>query len=114
MAAPTKLGTKWIHRVQVNGKRTSGTFDTKAAALVWEAEQRVATPKGKLGLTKTCADAFEKYELEVSKPARLVRQGWLCEYEIEEPEDDRRRRKNDDLRSGVTFGVTEFREPMAL
>ncbi|MFS2004649.1 tyrosine-type recombinase/integrase [Duganella sp. CT11-25] len=73
MAAPTKLGTKWIHRVQVNGKRTSGTFDTKAAALAWEAEQRVATPKGKLGLTKTCADAFEKYELEVSKQKRGYR-----------------------------------------
>ena len=31
-------------------------------------------------------------------PARLVRQGWLCEFNIEEPEDDRRRRKNGALR----------------
>ncbi|WP_373988745.1 hypothetical protein [Duganella sp. BuS-21] len=68
-----KLGAKWIHRVQVDGKRVSGTFDTKAAALAWEAEQRVATPRGKLGLTKTCADAFEKYELEVSKNKRGYR-----------------------------------------
>lgn len=73
MAAPKKLGAKWIHRVQVDGKRVSGTFDTKAAALAWEAEQRVATPKGKAGLTKTCADAFEKYELEVSKTKRGYR-----------------------------------------
>lgn len=73
MAAPRKLGAKWIHRVQVDGKRVSGTFDTKAAALAWEAEQRVSTPKGKAGLTKTCADAFEKYELEVSKTKRGYR-----------------------------------------
>ena len=73
MAAPRKLGAKWIHRVQVDGKRVSGTFDTKAAALAWEAEQRVTTPKGKAGLTKTCADAFEKYELEVSKTKRGYR-----------------------------------------
>lgn len=30
-------------------------------------------PKGKLGLTKTYADAFEKYELEVSKNKRRSR-----------------------------------------
>jgi hypothetical protein len=32
------------------------------------------------------------------RAARLVRQGWLCEYVIEEPEDDRPRRKNGALR----------------
>ena len=58
MAVPKKLGPKWIHQVQVAGKR---------------AEQGVATPKGKLGLTKTCADAFEKYELELSKNKRGYR-----------------------------------------
>lgn len=73
MAAPKKEGSIWRHRIMVAGVRTSGTFDTKAAALAWEAEQRVATPKGKLGLTKTCADAFEKYELEVSKQKRGYR-----------------------------------------
>jgi len=31
-------------------------------------------------------------------PARLVRQGWLCEFNVEEPEDDRPRRKNGALR----------------
>lgn len=70
MAAPKKIGNKWQHRVMVAGVRTSGTFDTKAAALAWEAEQRVATPKGKIALTKTCKDAFEKYEVEVSKKKR--------------------------------------------
>lgn len=70
MAAPKKVGNKWQHRVMVAGRRTSGTFDTKAAALAWEAEQRIVTPKGKAGFNKTCADAFEKYELEVSKKKR--------------------------------------------
>ncbi len=70
MAAPKKVGTKWRHRVMVDGRRTSGTFDTKAAALAWEEEQRLATPKGRLSISKTCADAFEKYELEVSKNKR--------------------------------------------
>lgn len=59
MGSPQKVGTVWRHRVMIAGKRVSGTFDTKAAALAWEAEQRVSTPKGKAGLTKTCADAFE-------------------------------------------------------
>lgn len=66
MAAPVKDGRKWRHRVMVAGKRTSGTFDTKAAALAWEAEQRTA-PTGGGATTQTCKDAFEKYEREVSK-----------------------------------------------
>lgn len=66
MAAPVKDGKVWRHRVQVAGKRKSGTFDTKAAALAWEAEQRRAP--GVIGATtQTCADAFKRYELEVSK-----------------------------------------------
>jgi hypothetical protein len=73
MAAAQKIGTVWRHRVMVAGTRYSGTFDTKAAALAWEAEKRVTTPKGKLGLTKACADAFDKYELEVSKNKRGYR-----------------------------------------
>lgn len=55
----------------VAGKRYSGTFDTKAAALAWEAQQRVDAGGKKAALiTKTCADAFVKYECEVSKLKR--------------------------------------------
>lgn len=50
----------------VDGVRSSGTFDTKAAALAWEAERRTAQPGG-VATTQTCKDAFEKYEREVSK-----------------------------------------------
>lgn len=73
MAAPVKDGKIWRHRVMVNGKRTSGTFDTKAAALAWEAEQRLAVASGTVAGSKTCADAFRKYELEVSKTKRGYR-----------------------------------------
>lgn len=41
---------------------------------------------------------FNQHAASETRPARLVRQGWLCEYHIEEPEDDRRRRKNGALR----------------
>lgn len=66
MAAPRKDGKVWRHRVMVDGKRTSGTFDTKAAALTWEAEQRTAGAGGNATI-QTCKDAFERYERDVSK-----------------------------------------------
>lgn len=65
MAAPKKVDGRWQHRVMVRGVRTSGTFDTKAAALAWEAGQRTAKT-GKPAAGKTCADAFDRYEREVS------------------------------------------------
>lgn len=74
MAAPRKVDGKWQHRVMVKGKRTSGTFDTKAAALAWEAAQRTAGSGGG-ATTQTCRDAFEKYEREVSK----LKKGWKWE-----------------------------------
>ncbi|UOD28739.1 site-specific integrase [Massilia violaceinigra] len=68
MAAPKKVDGRWQHRVMVKGKRTSGTFDTKAAALAWEAEQRTAVAGGGGGaITQTCADAFDQYERDVSR-----------------------------------------------
>lgn len=73
MAAPVKDGKVWRHRVMVAGRRVSGTFDTKAAALAWEAEQRMLAGKGGVSTTKTCADAFRKYEVEVSKTKRGYR-----------------------------------------
>jgi len=72
MAVPKKVDGKWQHRVMVKGKRTSGTFDTKAAALAWEAAQRTAS-SGAGATVQTCSDAFDKYELEVSKGKRGYR-----------------------------------------
>lgn len=66
MAAPVKDGKVWRHRVMIAGKRVSGTFDTKGAALAWEARQRTAQAGGG-ATTQTCKDAFDKYEIEVSK-----------------------------------------------
>lgn len=71
MAAPKKDGTVWRHRVMVKGKRVSGTFSTKAAALAWEAAQRIEIVEGSMsGKGKTVRDALERYELEVSKKKR--------------------------------------------
>lgn len=71
MAAPVKVDGKWRHRVMVAGVRTSGTFDTKAAALAWEGEQRAAAGKTKSAAgAKTCKDAFDRYEIEVSRKKR--------------------------------------------
>ena len=47
MAAPVKDGKIWRHRLMVKGVRVSGTFETKAAALAWEATQRVQLADGK-------------------------------------------------------------------
>lgn len=48
--------------------RVSGTFDTKAAALAWEASQRVQLADGKAKVAEeTCKDAFDRYEREVSR-----------------------------------------------
>lgn len=72
MAAPKKVDGRWQHRIMIKGVRTSGTFDTKAAALAWEAERRTAKVGG--GATnQTCADAFDKYEREVSKEKKGYR-----------------------------------------
>lgn len=67
MAAPVKDGRVWRHRVMIDGKRVSGTFDTKGAAVAWEADQRTRAKGGGAATTQTCADAFKRYELEVSK-----------------------------------------------
>lgn len=71
MSEPTRYGKRWQHRVMVSGKRKSGTFDTKAAALKWEAVQRTAPAV--IISAQTCADAFKRYELEVSVLKRGAR-----------------------------------------
>lgn len=71
MSSPVKVGARWRHRVMVNGVRASGTFDTKAAALKWEAQQHLTLGQvQQVALTKTCADAFRRYEIEVSRTKR--------------------------------------------
>jgi integrase len=73
MAAPVKDGKVWRHRIMVNGARVSGTFDTKAQALEWEAQQRVILKGGPVAVSvigKTVKDAFDKYEVEVSRHKR--------------------------------------------
>lgn len=73
MAAPKKEGAVWRHRIMVKGKRVSGTFPTKAAALAWEAEQRVQLVEGggaQTGKGKTLLDALDKYEIEVARKKR--------------------------------------------
>ncbi len=71
MTTPIKDGTRWRHRIMVGGKRVSGTFDTRQAALKWEAHQRVLLgSEPVVSVTETCADAFRRYELEVSKKKR--------------------------------------------
>ncbi|MES2164212.1 MAG: site-specific integrase [Pseudomonadota bacterium] len=71
MSIPIKVGTRWRHRIMVNGMRASGTFDTKAAALKWEAEQRLTLSQPQqVAVNKTCADAFRRYEIEVSRTKR--------------------------------------------
>lgn len=90
MAAPKKDGTVWRHRVMVKGKRVSGTFSTKAAALAWEAAQRIEIVEGSTsGKGKTVRDALERYELEVSKKKRshaneAKRLAWFRESSIAE------------------------------
>ncbi|TFW15433.1 site-specific integrase [Massilia arenosa] len=76
MSDPIKVGRRWKHRIMVNGKRVAGTFDTKAEAIKWEAEERVRLSR-KDGILAppgaTCRDAFRKYELEVSKTKKGYR-----------------------------------------
>lgn len=74
MSEPIKNGRRWRHRIMIDGVRVTGTFDTKGAALKWEAQQRIALSSGLvLSVSKTCADAFRRYELEVSKKKRGYR-----------------------------------------
>lgn len=71
MAAPKKEGSVWRHRIMVKGQRVSGTFSTKAAALAWEAAQRVQLAEGQHSATgKTMRDALVRYELEVTRKKR--------------------------------------------
>ncbi|WP_211466677.1 hypothetical protein [Collimonas silvisoli] len=71
-----KDGNVWRVQVYVKGARDSGTFATKAQASAWaamrETELRSQKETG-IVVGKTCRDAFDKYEKEISKAKRGYR-----------------------------------------
>lgn len=80
MATPKKIGDVWRIQLFVRTKngdvRESGSFRTKAEASAWHARRSIelkdATSPGK-SINYTCAQAFERYEKEVSKHKRGYR-----------------------------------------
>lgn len=68
MAEPKKRGDKYRHSVMIEGRRHTGTFDTKKAAREWEAGLRVQSkerpngqqPERKHKLTKACDRYLEE------------------------------------------------------
>ena len=70
MASIVKRDDSWRVQIYVNGQRDSGTFSTKAQAQAWaakrETELRTQRTTG-LATGKTCREAFERYEREVSE-----------------------------------------------
>lgn len=76
MASFKKDGNVWRVQIYVKGIRDSGTFTTKAQAQAWagmrETELRSQKATG-IVAGKTCRDAFERYEKEVSRTKRGFR-----------------------------------------
>lgn len=76
MASFKKDGVVWRVQVCIKGVRDSGTFATKAQAQAWaamrETEIRAQKESG-IVVGKTCRDAFERYEKEVSRTKRGFR-----------------------------------------
>lgn len=73
MASLSKRSGGWRVQIYVNGVRESGTFSTKAEATAWASMREVELRKQKkTGLIagKTCGEAFERYEREVSTHKR--------------------------------------------
>lgn len=73
MASLSKRKNSWRAQVYVNGVRESGTFSTKAEAVAWASSQETALrEQKKTGVVagKTCGDAFDRYEEEVSPHKR--------------------------------------------
>lgn len=73
MASFKRDGDVWRVQLYVLGHRESGTFHTKKDATAWaaqrETELRLHKKAGVIG-GRTVADAFKKYEAEVSKKKR--------------------------------------------
>jgi integrase len=76
MATYKKDGNVWRVQVYVNGERASATRTTKAQAQAWAAQKETELRQQKAtGLVagKTVKDAFDRYEVEVSKGKRGYR-----------------------------------------
>jgi len=73
MASIVKSPGGWRVQISIKGKRESATFVTKAQAQAWatmrEADLRSEKTTG-IVAGKTCRDAFERYEKEVSRTKR--------------------------------------------
>ncbi|WP_211444597.1 hypothetical protein [Collimonas humicola] len=76
MASIVKCAGGWRVQIAIKGKRKSGTYATKAQAQAWaamrETEIRTEAATGMV-IGKTCRDAFERYEKEVSRTKRGFR-----------------------------------------
>ena len=70
MGSFQKRGGKWRARVLVNGERVSATFDSKAQATAWAAQQSTETGKARGSTHKTLDDALERYAREESPRRR--------------------------------------------
>jgi len=76
MASIVKCAGGWRVQIAIKGKRESGTYPTKAQAQAWAAMRETQIREEKTtGITagKTCRDAFERYEKEVSRTKRGYR-----------------------------------------
>jgi integrase len=73
MASIVKSPGGWRVQISIKGKRESATFTTKAQAQAWaamrETDLRSERTAG-IVVGKTCSNAFERYEKEVSRTKR--------------------------------------------
>ncbi len=72
MAYFTKTKSGWRAQIERKGVRKSKVFATKGAAIQWAAQEEARILGGAVGEfpDKTLTDAFDRYELEVSKHKR--------------------------------------------
>lgn len=75
MAYVRKVNGRWRVEVQKRGVRKSETFDTKAAANAWGAQEEAAILADKRALfpSKTLADAIQRYRKDVSPKKKGAR-----------------------------------------
>jgi len=75
MAYYTKTKTGWRAQIERSGVRKSKTFATKAQAAAWAAREEARALAGGAGVlpSYTVADAFRRYEIEVSRRKRGAR-----------------------------------------
>jgi len=90
MASIAKRDDSWRVQIATLGVRDSKTFNTKAEALAWAAKRETKVREGDAtGIQKgrTLADAFRRYEKEVSahkrgKRQEMLRMGAIGRYKI--------------------------------